>query len=149
MHIPTHYNRVLAITTALWLGAASAYAEPPETVQYSDQVAYMSGGIGSDEARAMERRGAQWPLMLLFTENTKPHAEFAADLHVTITNHRGDTVLDAASVGPYLLAKLPPGSYKVEARYGGQTLHRNVVVRAHHHTRASFVWPAGVGTDRV
>lgn len=53
----------------------------------------------------------------------------------------GHDTMKATSDGPFLLAKLPPGQYVVDATLDGKTLHENVVIKDHQPTRAVFEWP--------
>lgn len=143
---PKTHALALILFSTLWLGSAAAQPPAPEPVCYSDQVYYLSGGVGADEAQAMKQSSRHYPLTLLFAESAKPNAVYAAELEVTITNPRGRTVLKALSVGPYLLVKLPPGSYLIDAVYSGNRKQRKVTVKPGGHTHSVFVWPAGTGS---
>ena len=104
---------VTASITALTLGAAvPAYSEgtsllPAEQTQGS--IAYVTGGIGADEAKAIERMAKGYPLTLEFLVKAQPRAEFTAAVKVTVTDHTGKVLLDTRSEGPFLLARLSPG----------------------------------------
>mgnify|MGYP003385200536 CR=1 FL=1 len=142
----TLIHRAAIAATLGTLMAGSAYAQsvtalPP--VHTSGQVEYMSGGIGKDEARAIESASKQWPLTLEFAVKDKKVADFAADVNVTVRDRKGHTALQATSDGPFLLAKLAPGSYTVDATLAGKTLHRKVHVKQGHMAKAVFEWPAG------
>jgi hypothetical protein len=123
--------------------AAPAGASLPE-VQRSGRVEYLSGGIGHDEAQAVQAEARRWPLTLEFAVNDRPRADFAADVAVKVRDARGHTALDTTASGPFLLMKLSPGMYKVDATLRGQTLHREVHVQAGHPTQALFLWPHGM-----
>jgi hypothetical protein len=134
---------------ALMVGSAlarSAAALPP--VHASGSVAYLSGGIGQDEARAIERASRQWPLTLEFAVKEKQHAEFAADVTVAVRDAQGHTALATRAKGPFLLARLTPGAYTVDATFAGMALHRKVVIAHGHPAHAVFVWPTGTGETR-
>lgn len=120
--------------------AATPGTLPPEHTQ--GVVTYVSGGIGHDEAQAFEVAAAQYPLRLEFAIKHKPRAEFAANVHVTITDARGKPVLDTHSDGPFLLAKLPAGRYTVTAERHQQTLTRTVHVATHKPAHVMFLWVA-------
>jgi hypothetical protein len=49
------------------------------------------------------------------------------------------------STGPFLLARLAPGAYKIDASLGGRTLHREVQVQANHPASVLFLWPPSPG----
>ena len=140
----TTIPRTAATFLALALGAAVAHASarlPP--VQTSGSVEYLSGGIGQSESSAIERASAHWPLTLEFAIHARPRDEFAADVKVRVRDAQGHTALEATSDGPFLLARLGPGHYAVEATLAGRTLHEKVSVEAGHPAKAVFVFPAG------
>lgn len=123
--------------------AAAHAALPP--VHHEGAVEYLSGGIGSDEARAIEQAAGRWPLMLEFAVRGRPHAAFAADVDVAVRDARHHVVLHMAASGPLMLARLAPGRYVVEARYAGRVVTRSVRVVAGQPARATLLWPAGTG----
>jgi hypothetical protein len=47
------------------------------------------------------------------------------------------------SGGPFMVARLEPGTYEVEARIGSQTLKQSLNVPQGAPAKATFVWPAG------
>lgn len=139
-------NRRLAVALAALAiggGAAHAATTPLPPLHRSGGIEYLSGGVGHDEARAVERAARHWPLTLEFAVKNKPRADFAADVRVHVRDAKGHTTLDARSDGPFLLAKLPPGRYRVDASLDGKTLHEKVQVKAGHPAKALFLWPAG------
>ncbi|MBA5687717.1 carboxypeptidase-like regulatory domain-containing protein [Rugamonas apoptosis] len=135
-----------AIAGALGLAAAGSVSAsvslPP--VQNTGQVAYLSGGIGQDEAAALQAESRRWPLTLEFAVANKHRSEFAADVAVSVRDAKGREVLNTTSDGPFLLAKLKPGSYTVEASLAGKTMQRRIVVSAQHPNRVLLLWPSTV-----
>ena len=141
-----HKAAMAATMSALMMGGAIAQAAttlPP--VHKSGQVEYLSGGIGEDQAAAIEHAGKQWPLTLEFAVKGKHRAQFAADVNVVVRDAKGQTALQANADGPFLLAKLVPGHYAVEATFAGKTLHEKVDIKHGHPAKAVFLWPAGTG----
>ncbi|SDA84039.1 MULTISPECIES: carboxypeptidase-like regulatory domain-containing protein [unclassified Janthinobacterium] len=135
-----------AIFTAgvLLAGAAHAQSEsalPP--VQKSGAVEYLSGGIGLDESTAIKSASRHWPLSLVFSVQAPGKAEFASDVKLEIRDAKGAQVLATTASGPFLLAKLPPGSYSLRASLAGKTLERKVQIKAGGSARVELVWPAG------
>jgi hypothetical protein len=134
---------------ALMAGAAWTHAAthlPP--VQHSGAIEYLSGGIGVDESTAIESASKQWPLTLQFAIRDKQGAAFAAGVAVKVRDAKGHTVLETTTGGPFLLAKLPPGDYSVDATLAGKTLHSKVNVKAGQPTRTVLLWPAGTDGAR-
>ena len=48
-----------------------------------------------------------------------------------------------------MLARLAPGHYDVEATLAGKSLHRKVLVKQGHPTKAVFVWPAAAASGSM
>jgi hypothetical protein len=111
---------------------------PPEQTQ--GRVTYMTGGIGQDEAMALRGEERRFPLSLEFIRRAKPADEFLANVNVTITDLQGTTEFQALAEGPYLLASLPDGRYKVTADHDGQSKTREVVIAARRPERIVFEW---------
>ena len=53
-------------------------------------------------------------------------SNWRAEVAVTVKDAKGQTVFDLPSSGPYLLLKLPAGSYQVTATYQGKAQTRRV-----------------------
>ena len=103
----------LLISSAAWAqGTPLTLAE-----QHYGAVAYVSGGIGDDERDEIRAREKDFNLRLLFCERD---GTYLANIDVRLTNAKGETVLEAKSVGPFLLAQLPSGNYAVEVSSNGQ-----------------------------
>ncbi|MEO7008562.1 MAG: hypothetical protein ABI156_05380 [Caldimonas sp.] len=142
-------SAVAAAMGALLIGGAWAQAVstlPP--VQRSGQVEYLSGGIGDAESTAIQSAARKWPLTLEFAVKDKQRADFAADVSVIVRDTHGHTALQTESAGPFLLARLAPGRYAVDATFAGKTLHENVTVAHGTPAKAVFVWPAGTDEKR-
>ncbi|MFM0021556.1 carboxypeptidase regulatory-like domain-containing protein [Paraburkholderia azotifigens] len=105
------------------------------------EVTYLSGGVGGDQSAALKDAMHDYPLVLEFTGATRQGNEYLADIPVHIADMHGKTLLNATSHGPFMLASLPDGRYKITARHDGKTQQRVVDVNASGHVRAMFVWP--------
>jgi hypothetical protein len=106
-------------------------------IERQGAVEYVSGGVGLDESTALKREAHRWPLDLRFTG---PTSDYLADVHVRIVGPRGADMLNADSMGPYMLVKLPPGQYTVRASYQDQEQERTVIVSAQPGTSVDFHW---------
>jgi hypothetical protein len=53
------------------------------------------------------------------------------------------SMLRANAGGPFMLTRVSPGRYEVEATFAGKTPHENVQVRHGHAARRVLVWPVG------
>lgn len=106
-------------------------------IQHQGDVSYVSGGVGSDESKALQHAQSHWPLALRFTG---PGSDFLADVHVQIVDAHGADALTATSRGPYMLVKLRPGRYTVHARYESTEQQKSVTVPAEGSAKAAFYW---------
>jgi len=139
-------REVLLLQLVVVLGAAlseeiavAAETSLPPT-QRVGQVTYLSGGVGSDQSRAIKDVMGNYPLVLMFVARTENGNEYLADVPVTITDMSGQMVLDTKSDGPFMLASLPNGRYTVTASYRGKTEQRTVNISAPKHARQMFIW---------
>lgn len=126
---------MLAIGPAL---AMSVPNLPPEETQ--GPVTFRTGGVGDTEASAMRLAESNYPLSLEFIQRARPKNEFLAYADVTIKDQRGNTVLKTFSDGPFLLAKLPDGTYTVMAKEGEKTETQHVTVAAGKPQHLVFAW---------
>jgi hypothetical protein len=147
---PRFPSRMRPLAAAVFCGAAllcafsSAQAAVNPPIYMSHGVEYMSGGIGSDEAQLMETVSPRWPATFEFAVKDAKGADFAANVHVTVRDAHGVALIDnVTSGGPFMVARLDPGSYEVEARLGSQVLKQQLRVPEGASAKASFVWPAG------
>ena len=116
-------------------------------VQKSGAVEYLSGGVGLDESTAIKSASGQWPLSLVFSVQADGRAQFASDVKLQIQDAKGVLALDVTATGPYLLARLAPGSYTLRATLDGKTLERKVQVKAGSSAKVELVWPAGTSQN--
>ena len=131
MHVPAH---------------AQAEGALP-AVQKSGAVEYLSGGVGLDESAAIKSASGQWPLSVVFSVQADGRAQFASDVKLQIHDAKGALALDVTASGPYLLARLAPGSYTLRATLDGKTLERKVQVKAGSSAKVELVWPAGTSQN--
>jgi len=131
------------IATALVLAQSAAFAAPAglPSVHHQGSVSFLSGGVGSDQATALKDEMHKYPLVLEFAGKAQQGNEYLADVPVHITDMKGATVLKTTSRGPFMLASLPNGRYKITATYDGKTQERLVDVNPANHTRAFFLFP--------
>ena len=118
----------------------SSMNSPLPPVQSQGQIEFLTGGIGQDESQAILQEGKKWPLMLELAKGGTSRAVYISDVQVIIKDASGIIVLETITNGPYLLAKLPPGKYTLDATYKGDTLHRNIILQKEH-KKISLLWP--------
>ncbi len=139
MNANTRISFTLAVTGMLAAAPAlSKSALPP--LQTQGGVAYLSGGIGSDESLAIRQAEPKFPLTLEFVQKAKPRPEYLADVAVTITDHHGHTILNTLAEGPFLLARLAPGAYTVVAEQSGLKKTEHLEIAPRKTERVVFEW---------
>ena len=121
---------------------AGEVGELPE-VQMHDDITYVTGGFGQDEACAMKAAAGDYDLMLTFAQRD---GSYVADVDVQIIDSSGRTVLQTVA-GPLLLVDLPAGKYRIAAAYNGATRWRTVSVGESHHDRLTLTWPGEYGSE--
>lgn len=93
-------------------------------VEQAGAVAYLNGGAGLEEADYMKSRAREFSLQLIFSGRG---GEYGVADRVTV--RRGaEEMLSIADAGPYLMMKLPPGRYTIEASFDGAVERRSVSV---------------------
>jgi hypothetical protein len=137
-------NRIYAYCAAVcflaMLGASSTAAQAPGETMGDESVSsvpFLTGGVGKDERKEIEAAANDYNLKLVFAQSG---GAFVADVQVSIRESGGATVLTAASEGPLFFAKLPAGSYSVEATYQGVAKKSSVSVAATGQRVLDFRW---------
>ncbi|CAM2150325.1 carboxypeptidase regulatory-like domain-containing protein [Paraburkholderia tropica] len=109
--------------------------------QRAGSIAYLSGGIGSDQSAAFKAAMPRYPLSLEFARQTAGGNEYLANVPVKIADAHGQQLLATRTNGPFMLVTLPDGHYIVTASHDGKTVRRTVDIGQRAHTHEAFVWP--------
>lgn len=120
--------------------STQVFALPP--LMNSNGIDYITGGVGLEESTEIKAIQSQWPLTLQFAQTNGVNGEHIADVNVSIVDNRGREVMTAFADAPYLLAKLPPGRYNVNATHKGMTMKKTVVIQSGKPTQAMLLWRA-------
>jgi len=99
---------------------------PPPEVQRAGEVEYLSGGAGEEERAAMTAQQAAFALRIVFSE---PGGGYAVADRVELSRG-GAKVATIDNAGPWLMLKVAPGDYAVDATFAGRTERRQVKVAA-------------------
>lgn len=94
--------------SALMLPVAGICAE--NIVHTAGAVTYVSGGVDDASLDALKANLQKYDLKLVFALKS---GAFMSNVKVAVSDGRGNAVLDATSDGPWFLANLPPGKYRV------------------------------------
>jgi hypothetical protein len=88
---------------------------------------FVSGGIGEEERAELRTRARDYDLWLVTA--AKHSGAYLANVQARVIDQAGRTVVETTLAGQWLLAKLEPGTYRVEATAeNGQTLSETVRV---------------------
>lgn len=83
-----------------------------------------TGGVGDEERAALERDAA-YNVKLVAVAQT---GQYLADVDVKIFDATGAPVVATRTDGPWLMAELPPGRYRLVATYRGASQMRDLSV---------------------
>jgi hypothetical protein len=89
------------------------------------EVSYVSGGVGADSREQLAATLDRFNLKLVFTLQ---EGNYVADVEVTVRDAQGRSVIEHTADGPYLLARLPAGTYEVRAVYEDEAQTHKVTV---------------------
>lgn len=138
-------KRLMFVTHACVLALALPASEiafsqtlPPEIEV--GKLSYITGGIGKTEADAMRAAASDFPLALMLSSSKD--GNFIADVELSVKTQDGAQLLHTDTAGPIVLARLPKGHYRVEARYDGRMLVREVEVDPAKRAMLYLNWPA-------
>ncbi|WP_301101641.1 carboxypeptidase-like regulatory domain-containing protein [Propionivibrio sp.] len=134
-------NKWLVYSAAVVLGTAAlaSFARAEPVMQTAGQVAYVSGGVGTESIERLTAQADEFNLKLVFALNS---GEFVSGVKVIITDDKGQAVLDAVSEGPWFLARLPVGKYQIVASLADKAERRSVNVGAAKLMTVDFRWAA-------
>lgn len=131
---------ILALISLCMLFGLSAMAEDALIKPQSQGgVAFVSGGVGSDEWEAMQAARADYNLSLLFA--VQGTGEYLSNVKVSIADSKGNIFLETVAEGPLFFARLNPGRYMVSADVDGHVSKKKVTIAGKKPVSLSFVWP--------
>ncbi len=110
--------------SAIW--SRSDLALEPLTDSASG-VTYLSGGVGKEEIEKIRAKETEYNTTISLSD-TKGY--FLSGVTVTVTDKDGQAVFTSTTNGPYLLAQLPAGDYKVTATNGAGSKEKVLKVPA-------------------
>ena len=115
---------VVAVAALLFAATAQAASlEPVNSAgvqvqqQQQNDISYLAGGVGEDEAKAIQQT-VGYNLHMTFSVGMQN--EYTSDVDVTIENAAGQNLLVFNQTGPLLYVKLPTGKYTVVATRKGE-----------------------------
>lgn len=123
-------NRLLAYSlAALFLGNMSiawpASATDDAAVRSEGGISYASGGVGNESLDRLSAIARNFNLKLVFATTS---GAYLSDVRVLIADAKGHALLETTADGPWLLAKLPAGEYRITAALAGKEQKRQVTI---------------------
>jgi hypothetical protein len=136
---------IVIATTALVLFASGTASlafsnEVPDSqpqVKTHEGIKYVSGGFGVDERENLRAMSKDDNLELSFALQNK---DYLGGAKVLIKDGNGKDVVKTFSDGPLFFAKLPQGTYAVEATAMGQTQEQIAHVPSNRQAQLYFAW---------
>ena len=145
----TPRRALLGTFSALALAAAASFPAQAQDeliiVEPAHATTFLNGGVGKGEEDYMHKMAKDWPLRMIFSE--RKDNEFVTDARVLVTDTRGTPYLMLDSGGPMTYAMLPPGKYRITARFTGQSETREVTLDGKTGRDVYFHWKGGAKTD--
>jgi hypothetical protein len=135
----SHQNVRAVLLAAFAAGAASPAlaAVGPLPSTHNGNVAYVTGGFGSNERHALEKTAKDYNLEIT---NAIKDGEMTAGTDLAIQSAKGRSVLRVADTGPLFYAKLPPGRYTIHATNGKENRVRDVSISAKRPADIHLIW---------
>ena len=130
------HRRVAAICLALLCSSPLADEAVLSWQDYKG-IIYVTGGIGEDELAEINAARSGFNVRVLLAEKA---GTYVAGVRVVVSESNGTKVLEAESAGPYLLAKLPEGNYRISVTYGDQMQQQDFVVQPGRAREFVFRW---------
>jgi hypothetical protein len=131
-----NFIAALLLGSSLLLPVAGICAE--NTVHTAGAVTYVSGGVDDASLDALKANLQKYDLKLVFALKS---GAFLNNVKVAISDAKGNAVLNATSDGPWLLANLPPGNYRVVSTSpSGTSITQQAVVEPAKLKTLDFRW---------
>jgi hypothetical protein len=124
-------SNAVAVAGLLFASSLAAQTTFPPREHAQGAVSYISGGVSEDESQAMRAAAADYPLTLeLAAPSGGPKDEYIAGAKVEILDRQGNPVLNTMTEGPFLLVRLPAGTYTVAVAWNGAAKSKTVEIDA-------------------
>lgn len=130
-----HY--ALAFTCAL--SSSLVFAQIPAT-QYSEGIAFISGGVGEGESEAILAEAKQWPLLLELSQLENGRGVWIFGAQIQIEDAKQKPIFKGLAAGPYMLINLKPGEYSIQAKYQGTLQTKAVQIAPDRSKKLSIFW---------
>jgi len=109
---------------------------PALQAQQQGNITFVSGGAGDEDRDALKQVESQYNLRLLFAAR---NGNYLANIAVSLSDARGNAVLDTIADGPIFYARVPPGRYRLTVSNQGQAQSRDISI-GNGAVRQDFYW---------
>ena len=130
--------KIILSSSLLLVGTFSQAQIPP--TQYSQKIAYITGGVGQEETIAILAEAKQWPLLLELSQLADGRGVWIFGANVKISNTQKQVIFDAQANGPYMLVNLDAGDYFIAASYEGDEQKRVISIKTGSPQKTSIFW---------
>jgi hypothetical protein len=114
----------------------SSEQAPALQAQQQGNITFVSGGAGDEDRSALKQVESQYNMHLLFAAK---NGNYLANVAVTLSDARGNAVLDTIAEGPIFYAHVPPGRYRLTVSNQGQSQSRDINI-GNGGMRQDFYW---------
>jgi hypothetical protein len=134
---PQPFSPQQAMPPVMPPGQSQMQRQPPALqAQQQGNVTFVSGGAGGEDRDALKQVENQYNLRLLFAAR---NGDYLANVAVTLSDTRGNAVLDTIADGPIFYARVPPGRYRLTVSNQGQSQSRDISI-GNGSVRQDFYW---------
>ncbi len=130
-------NRIIVAICLALICSSPLAGETVLAWQDYNGVVYVSGGIGEEELAEINAAWSGFNFRVLLAEKA---GAYVTGVRVVVSEASGKKVLEVESAGPFLLAKLPEGNYRISVTYGDQMQQQDFVVRPGRAREFVFRW---------
>ena len=139
--ISSSKTKLLAISrVALLISAVATFPAAnadDALVQNAGSIPHVTGGVGDESIERLKSMRDEFNLKLVFALKS---GAYLSAVRTVIADTKGVTLLDTTSEGPWLLTRLPAGSYQVAVSSAGVTKKRQISVPANGMKTVDFRW---------
>jgi hypothetical protein len=146
MKNPKTFFAASTLAACLLAGPAAVWAQdalPLPAEKQSGSVSYVTGGVPDEQIAAFKAARSSYPLGIEIYQKAGAKSEFTSGVQVKVIDKSGGIALDAVSDGPYLWARVPAGTYRIEATLKDKMVSKQVTVASSGATPAVLVFPQG------
>jgi len=135
------HSKFMTAAVAILLASATlvpvAYTAEEEAVHNDGGISYVSGGVGTASTDRLSSLAKDFNVKLVFALRS---GDYVSGVDVTIADTAGKALVNTKAEGPWFLARLPAGNFKIAATFDGKTESRTVTVGAEKMKTVDFRW---------